>query len=151
VRAAWEHEYAYSALPISANLVDIPGPPVTGDGPSLGHDSAVVNAGVAMQWTRSFSTYVSYDGQLGRARCNSNGVSADFGFHFEAHEMVLGGEPYFRQPLRRSSKPSWGSKRRIAVWRRSYGDAGDQPKAARPSRCAGFFTTNRFLKKCCKR
>src|SRR5271166_35756 len=75
VSAAWEHEYDYSALPISASLVDIPGAPVTVNGPSLGHDSAVVNAGVAVQWTRTFSTYVSYDGQLGRARYNSNGVS----------------------------------------------------------------------------
>jgi outer membrane autotransporter protein len=82
VRAAWEHEYAYSVLPISANLVDIPGPPVTVDGPSLGHDSAVVNAGVAVQWTRSFSTYVSYDGQLGRTRYNSNGVSGGLRFSF---------------------------------------------------------------------
>jgi T5SS/PEP-CTERM-associated repeat protein len=82
VRAAWEHEYAYSALPISANLVDIPGPPVTVNGPSLGHDSAVVNAGVAVQWTRSFSTYASYDGQLGRTRYNSNGVSGGLRFSF---------------------------------------------------------------------
>ena len=82
VGAAWEHEYAYSALPISASLVDIPGVPVTVTGSSLGRDSAVVNAGVAVQWTRSFSTYLSYDGQLGRARYNSNGVSGGLRFLF---------------------------------------------------------------------
>jgi outer membrane autotransporter protein len=82
VRAAWEHEYEYSALPISASLVDIPGPSTTIFGPSLGHDSAVVNAGVSVQWTRSFSTYVSYDGQLGRDRYNSNGVSGGLRFAF---------------------------------------------------------------------
>jgi len=82
VSAAWEHEYDYSALPISASLVDIPGAPVTVNGPSLGHDSAVVNAGVAVQWTRTFSTYVSYDGQLGRARYNSNGVSGGLRLSF---------------------------------------------------------------------
>jgi hypothetical protein len=65
VRAAWEHEYKESALPISARLVDISGPPTTVFGPSLGHDSAVVNAGVAVQWSACISTYVSYDGQLG--------------------------------------------------------------------------------------
>ena len=82
VRAAWEHEYLYSALPISASLVDIPGSPVTISGPSLGHDSALVSAGVSVQWTRSFSTYVSYDGQLGRDRYNSNGVSGGFRLTF---------------------------------------------------------------------
>jgi outer membrane autotransporter protein len=82
VRAAWEHEYEYSALPISASLVDIPGPSTTIFGPGLGHDSAVVNAGVSVQWTRSFSTYVSYDGQLGRDRYNSNGVSGGLRFAF---------------------------------------------------------------------
>jgi hypothetical protein len=64
VRAAWEHEFKESRLPISVHLVDIPSPPITLFGPSLGHDSAVVNAGVAVQWTPSFSTYVSYDGSL---------------------------------------------------------------------------------------
>ena len=82
VRAVWEHEYLYSALPISASLVDIPGSPVTISGPSLGHDSALVSAGVSVQWTRSFSTYVSYDGQLGRDRYNSNGVSGGFRLTF---------------------------------------------------------------------
>jgi outer membrane autotransporter protein len=78
VRAAWEHEYKESALPITASLADFPGSPVTVFGPSLGHDSAVVNAGVSVQWTPRFSTYVSYDGQLGRDRYDSNGVSGGF-------------------------------------------------------------------------
>jgi outer membrane autotransporter protein len=82
VRAAWEHEYKESQLPISARLVDIPGTPVTVFGPSLGHDSAVVNAGVAVQWTPCISTYVSYDGQLGRDRYDSNGVSGGFRISF---------------------------------------------------------------------
>ena len=42
----------------------------------------VVNAGVAVQWTRTFSTYVGYDGQLGRARYDSNGVSGGLQFSF---------------------------------------------------------------------
>ena len=82
VRAAWEHEYKESALPISARLVDISGPPTTVFGPSLGHDSAVVNAGVAVQWSACISTYVSYDGQLGRDRYDSNGVSGGFRISF---------------------------------------------------------------------
>jgi hypothetical protein len=41
-----------------------------------------VNAGVSVQWTSRFSTYVSYDGQLGRDRYDSNGVSGGFRIHF---------------------------------------------------------------------
>jgi outer membrane autotransporter protein len=78
VRATWEHEYKESALPITASLADFSGLPTTVFGPSLGHDSAVVNAGVSVQWTPRFSTYVSYDGQLGRDRYDSNGVSGGF-------------------------------------------------------------------------
>jgi outer membrane autotransporter protein len=82
VRAAWEHEYKESALPVTASLADVPGTPATFFGPSLGHDSAVVNAGVAVQWTPTISTYVSYDGQLGRNRYDSNGVSGGIRISF---------------------------------------------------------------------
>ena len=82
LRAAWEHEYLYSALPISANLVDIPSSPVAIFGPNLGHDSAVINAGLSVQWSPRLSTYVSYDGQLGRARYDSNGVSGGIRYTF---------------------------------------------------------------------
>jgi outer membrane autotransporter protein len=82
VRAAWEHEYKESALPVTASLADVPGTPATFFGPNLGHDSAVVNAGVAVQWTPTISTYVSYDGQLGRDRYASNGVSGGIRINF---------------------------------------------------------------------
>ena len=82
VRAACEHEYKESALPVTARLADVPGTPATFFSPSLGHDSAVVNAGVAVQWTPTISTYVSYDGQLGRDRYASNGVSGGIRINF---------------------------------------------------------------------
>jgi outer membrane autotransporter protein len=44
--------------------------------------SAIVNAGVSVQWTPCISTYVSYDGQLGRDRYDSNGVSGGFRISF---------------------------------------------------------------------
>ena len=43
VRVAWEHEFLYSSLPLSVGLVDIPNAPTKVTGPSLGHDSAVIN------------------------------------------------------------------------------------------------------------
>jgi outer membrane autotransporter protein len=82
VRATWEHEYKESQLPITASLVDSSGPPTTVFGPSLGHDSAIVNAGVSVQWTSCISSYVSYDGQLRRNRYDSNGVSGGFRISF---------------------------------------------------------------------
>jgi outer membrane autotransporter protein len=51
-------------------------------GPALGHDSAVVNAGVSAQLPPTFSIYVSYDGQVGRSNFNYNGVSGGFSFSF---------------------------------------------------------------------
>jgi outer membrane autotransporter protein len=75
LKAAWEHEYKYSALPITAGFAGIPGPSATFFGPNEGHDSAVVSAGVSVQWTPAISTYVNYDGQLGREHYDSNAVT----------------------------------------------------------------------------
>jgi outer membrane autotransporter protein len=82
LRAAWEHEYKYSALPITAGFAGIPGPSETFSGPSEGHDSAVVSAGVTAQWTSAISTYVNYDGQLGRNNYNANAVTGGFKISF---------------------------------------------------------------------
>jgi outer membrane autotransporter protein len=75
LKAAWEHEYKYSALAITAGFADISGPSATFFGPSEGHDSAVVSAGVAVRFTPTISTYINYDGQLGRANYDSNAVT----------------------------------------------------------------------------
>jgi outer membrane autotransporter protein len=75
LRVAWEHEYKYSALPITAGFSGIPGPSDTFFGPSEGHDSAIISAGVSVQWTSTIQTYISYDGQLGRHRYDSNAVT----------------------------------------------------------------------------
>ena len=75
LKAAWEHEYKYSAIPITAGFAGIPGPSATFFGPSEGHDSAIVSAGLSAQWTPAITTYVNYDGQLGRGNYDSNGVT----------------------------------------------------------------------------
>ena len=78
---AWEHEYLYSALQITVGSSEFPGS-TTFSGPSEGHDSAIVNAGAAVQWTSRFSTYVGYQGQLGRDRYNANAVTGGISFNF---------------------------------------------------------------------
>jgi outer membrane autotransporter protein len=75
LKAAWEHQYKYSALPITAGFAGIPGPSATFFGPNEGHDSAVVSAGGSALLTPAVSIYVNYDGQLGREHYDSNVVT----------------------------------------------------------------------------
>jgi len=82
LKTTWEHEFRYSALPITAGLADVPGPFATFLGPAEGHDSVVVNAGLSVQWSPEIVTYVSYDGQLGRNRYDSNAVIGGVRFSF---------------------------------------------------------------------
>jgi outer membrane autotransporter protein len=82
IKAAWEHEYLYSALPITAGIAAVPGPSETFFGPSEGHDSAVVSAGISAQWAPAISTYIDYDGQLGRGLYDSNAVTGGVRFSF---------------------------------------------------------------------
>jgi Autotransporter beta-domain len=56
---AWEHEYKYSALQIIAGFSGIPGPSETFYGPSNGSHSAIIRAGVSVQWTPMIATYVT--------------------------------------------------------------------------------------------
>ena len=80
--AAWEHEYKYSRLPITFSSVEFPGVSATVFGPHEGHDSAIINAGVGTQWTPRISTYVGYQGQLGRDNYDANGVTGTISFSF---------------------------------------------------------------------
>jgi fibronectin-binding autotransporter adhesin len=82
VTAAWEHEYLYSALPITVSSIQFPGAAATLLGPNEGHDSAIINAGIGAQWTPRISTYVGYQGQLGREHYNSNAVTGNISFSF---------------------------------------------------------------------
>jgi outer membrane autotransporter protein len=81
-KGAWEHEYKYSALPITAGFANISGPSATFFGPSEGHDSAVVSAGVSVQVTPAIATYLNYDGQLGRGNYDSNAVTGGIRISF---------------------------------------------------------------------
>jgi outer membrane autotransporter protein len=82
LKAAWEHEYLYSALPITAGFAGVPGPSATFFGPSEGHDSAIVRAGVSAQWTPALTVYVNYEGQLARGNYDSNAVTGGVSISF---------------------------------------------------------------------
>jgi fibronectin-binding autotransporter adhesin len=72
VSASWQHEFLYSALPITAQFTGS-GNRFTVTGPEEGQDSALINAGVNLQWTPKIGTYIGYNGQLGRSRYDSQG------------------------------------------------------------------------------
>ncbi|MBV8588055.1 MAG: autotransporter domain-containing protein [Verrucomicrobia bacterium] len=78
----WEHEFRYSALPITAGFADITGPSATFVGPAEGHESAAVDTGVSVSWTPTISTYVSYSGLLGRDRYGSNAINGGIRIRF---------------------------------------------------------------------
>jgi outer membrane autotransporter protein len=82
LQAAWEHEYKYTDLPMIAGFAGDPSASDTFVGPNEGHDSAIISAGVTTYWTQSISTYIDYDGQLGRDRYNSNAVTGGVRFSF---------------------------------------------------------------------
>jgi fibronectin-binding autotransporter adhesin len=82
ITAAWEHEYFYSNLPVTVSSPDFSRTMVTLSGPNEGHDSAIINAGAAIQWTPQLSTFIGYQGQLGRSRYNANAITGGFGFSF---------------------------------------------------------------------
>jgi outer membrane autotransporter protein len=75
LRAAWEREYKYTDLPISFGASLFPGVSVTTHGPNEGRNSAIVNAGFGVQWTQRLSTFIEYQGQLGRSNYDANGVN----------------------------------------------------------------------------
>jgi outer membrane autotransporter protein len=82
LKLAWEHEFKYSTLPITASVPTFGGGATTLTGPKLGHDSLLINANVGIQWTPRISTTIGYDGQLGRDHYGSHTVSGTFSFNF---------------------------------------------------------------------
>ncbi len=75
LRAAWQHEYCDQAYQIDSQLASGAGGIFRVRGPDIGRDAALVGAGVNMQWNNRFSTYVYYDGVIGRSNYDSNAVS----------------------------------------------------------------------------
>ena len=74
LRVSWQHEYFYSALPIAAGFASGAGGVFTVNGPVEGHDSALIDAGVDVQWTPTIGTYFGYNGNVGRSNYNSQSV-----------------------------------------------------------------------------
>jgi outer membrane autotransporter protein len=80
--ATWEHEFKYSALPITAGLAALPETHATFVGPAEGHDSALISAGASIAWAPAVSTFIGYEGELGRNRYDSHTVTGGIRFTF---------------------------------------------------------------------
>ena len=75
LRAAWQHEYGDNVYSLDSDLANGGGGTFTVGGPKLGRDSALVGAGFAVQFSERCSTYLYYDGELGRTNYISNAVT----------------------------------------------------------------------------
>jgi outer membrane autotransporter protein len=71
LQARWQHEYFYSSLPIEARFASGAGSEFTVNGPAEGHDSALIDAGLHIQWTPTIGIYLGYNGQVGRRNYDS--------------------------------------------------------------------------------
>jgi outer membrane autotransporter protein len=76
LRAAWQHEYGNSSYSIVASFANGAGSSFTVSSPKIGRDSLLLGAGFAVLWSDRISTYIYYDGELGRTNYQSNNVSA---------------------------------------------------------------------------
>jgi outer membrane autotransporter protein len=74
LRASWQHEYSYSALPIEAQFASGAGGIFTVNGPAEGHDSALIDAGIDVQWAPAVGTYFGYSGTVGRRNYDSHSL-----------------------------------------------------------------------------
>lgn len=80
--AEWQHEYGDTSYALDSSFANGAGTIFTANGPALGRDAVVLNAGVNVQWTPRFSTFVSYYGELGRKNYQLNSVSGGLSWSF---------------------------------------------------------------------
>jgi outer membrane autotransporter protein len=82
LRASWQHEYGDSTYSIVASFANGAGTNFSVNGPSIGRDSFLIGAGVAVLWNDRISTYIYYDGELARTNYDSQSVTAGFRITF---------------------------------------------------------------------
>lgn len=74
-RVTWQHEFMDATQSIDSSFASGPGPVFTVDGPEMGRDSALVTAGLTVQFNPSVAAYAFYTGQLGRTNYDSHNVT----------------------------------------------------------------------------
>ncbi len=82
VRAAWQHEFGDTAYTIVSRFAGTGGSAFTVAGPDIGADSVLVGAGFAVQFNERTSTYLYYDGELGRSNYASHTITGGLRIEF---------------------------------------------------------------------
>jgi outer membrane autotransporter protein len=75
LRLAWQHEFGDVVTTTASSFAAGGGGTFDATGPEIGRDSLLVGAGFALQWTSRCTTYIYYDGELGRTNYLSNAVT----------------------------------------------------------------------------
>ncbi len=65
IRAAWQHEFGDDPYTFDSSFANGAGNTFTVAGPQISRDSALIGAGVSVQFNECLMAYLSYDGQLG--------------------------------------------------------------------------------------
>ena len=79
--ASWQHEYAYSSLPIDSQFASGAGPVFRVDGPATARDSALFEAGVNIQLKSNINAYLNYNAQVNdtyQSQSITGGVSISY-------------------------------------------------------------------------
>jgi fibronectin-binding autotransporter adhesin len=76
LRASWQHEFGQTQYAVASSFASGAGTGFSVTGPSIGHDSLLIGAGVLARWNDRFAIFAYYDGEFGRANYDSNSVSA---------------------------------------------------------------------------
>lgn len=72
LRAQWQHEYLYRHGEITASFAE--GNSFTVNGPGIGRDSALIDAGITVQFTPEVALYGYYSTELGRSNYTSHNL-----------------------------------------------------------------------------
>ena len=75
IRAAWQHEFGDASFDVRSSFAGSANSGFTVRGPEIGRDSVLLGGGFAVLWNERTSTYVYYDGELGRERYKAHNVS----------------------------------------------------------------------------
>ena len=81
-RLSWQHEFGDNGFAITSRFATLGGNPFTVTGAPIGRDSLLIGAGFSILWNDRFSTYVYYDGEVGRSNYDSHNVSGGFRLQF---------------------------------------------------------------------
>ena len=75
LRAAWQHEFGDVSTTLSSQFAAGGGGTFDVVGPEIGRDSLLLGAGFAVQFNERCTTFLYYDGELGRTNYISTAVT----------------------------------------------------------------------------